>query len=185
MNLEQLENTLIAACNEHAFAGLAVPITLDTSFRIGSISKTLTAIGLMQLHQQGLFQLDDPVNNFLSAYKIEQPRSAPAVTFRHLLTHTSGIGEVRKLSDLLRPTIGLAANPERIPTLRQYYAPALKADVAPQVKWAYANHGFATLGQLVEDLSGQPFAEYMIDHVFGPLRMDHSDYRLSERVRST
>jgi CubicO group peptidase (beta-lactamase class C family) len=208
MKLEQLENTLVAACNEHAFAGLAVaivesgrcvyakgfgmadaargvPITLDTSFRIGSISKTLTAIGLMQLHQRGLFQLDDPVNNFLRAYKIEQPRSAPAVTFRHLLTHTSGLGEFRKLSDLLRPTIGLAAKPEKLPTLREYYAPALKADVAPQVKWAYANHGFATLGQLVEDLSGQPFAEYMIDRVFGPLGMNHTDYRLSERVRNT
>jgi CubicO group peptidase (beta-lactamase class C family) len=56
------------------------------------------------------------------------------------------------------------------PTLREYHPPALKADVAPNVKWTYAKHGFATLGQLVEDLSGQPFAEYMIDQIAKHLR---------------
>ena len=203
-----LDRTLIAACNRNALAGLAagivkngsvvyakgfgmadaargVAITPDTSFRIGSISKTLTAIALMQLHEQGRFQLDDPVNKFLRAYRIEQPRSSPPVTFRHLLTHTSGIGELRRLSDLLRPAIGLGCKPGRLPTLREYYGPALKTDVAPELKWAYANHGFATLGQLVEDISGHPFAEYMRAFVLGPLGMDHSDFVLSDSVRST
>jgi len=208
MDTERIERRLIEACNERAFAGLGVgivkdgrlvyakglgiaeaarrvPVTPETSFRVGSISKTFTAIGLMQLHEQQRFQLDDPVNNYLKAYKIEQPAGAPPVTFRHLLTHTGGIGEVRKLTDLLRPTFGLACKPGTIPTLREYYAPALRADVAPRVKWAYANHGFATLGQLVEDISGRPFAEYMRENVFTPLGMDRTDYLLSERVRDT
>lgn len=205
---ERIDELLIGACNERSLAGLAagivkngrvvyakgfgltdaqrgVPVTADTTFRIGSISKTLTAVGLMQLYEQGRFKLDDPVNSYLKAYKIAQPPTSSPVTFRHLLTHTSGVGELRRMSDLLRPTIGLACKPGRLPTLRAYYSPALKAEVAPDVKWAYANHGFATLGQLVEDISGQPFAQYMRDHVFAPLGMDRTDYLLSERVRAT
>jgi CubicO group peptidase (beta-lactamase class C family) len=205
---QRVDELLIAACNERSLAGLAagivkdgrvvyargfgfadaqhnIHVTRDTSFRIGSISKTLTAIGLMQLFEQGRFKLDDPVNSHLRAYKIAQPAQSPPVTFRHLLTHTSGIGEVRRFSDLVRPTLGLACKPGSIPTLRDYYAPALKAEVAPGTKWAYANHGFATLGQLVEDISGEPFAQYMRDHVFAALGMEHTDYLLSERVGTT
>ena len=208
MDTERIDRRLIEICNERAFAGLAagivkdgrlvyskglgiadaalrIPVTSQTSFRIGSISKTFTAIGLMQLHEQERFHLDDPVNDYLKAYKIEQPAGAAPVTFRHLLTHTGGIGELRRLTDLLRPTFGLAAKPGATPSLRDYYAPALKADVAPGVKWAYANHGFATLGQLVEDISGRPFGEYMRENVFAPLKMDRTDYLLSERVHGT
>ena len=205
---ERLDELLVAAGNERSLAGLAagvvkdgrvvyakafgfadaqrsIHVTPDTSFRIGSISKTLTAIGLMQLFEQGRFKLDDPVNSYLKAYKIAQPAQFPPVSFHHLLTHTSGVGELRRLSDLLRPTLGLACKPGSLPTLRDYYAPALKAEVAPGTKWAYANHGFATLRQLVEDISGQPFAEYMLEHVFAPLGMEHTDYLLSEPVRGT
>src|SRR5215469_7679882 len=132
---EGIDEVLIAACNERSLAGIAagivkdgrvayakgfgiadaergVPIAADTSFRIGSISKTFTAIGLMQLHEQERFKLDEPVNNYLKAYKVAQPSASPPVTFRHLLTHTSGIGELRRLSDLLRPTLGLACKRE-------------------------------------------------------------------------
>src|SRR5215469_14006080 len=132
---ERIDELLISACNDRSLAGVAagivtdgrvvyakgfgiadaergVPITADTSFRIGSISKTFTAIGLMQLHEQERFKLDEPVNNYLKAYKVEQPSASPPVTFRHLLTHTSGIGELRRLSDLLRPTLGLACKRE-------------------------------------------------------------------------
>ena len=208
MDQKPIDEILIAACNERALAGLAagvvkdgqvvyakgfgmadsqsgILISTDTSFRIGSISKTFTAIGLMQLCEEGRFKLDDPVNNHLKAYKVAQPPSSPPVSFRHLLTHTSGVGELRRLSDLLKPTIGLACKPGSLPTLGAYYTPALKAEVAPGLKWAYANHGFATLGQLVEDISGRPFAQYMLDQVFRPLGMDRTDYTLSERVRAT
>src|SRR3989337_3129245 len=124
--LAQADGLIIAAMNEHALAGLAVgiihdgalvyakgfgladakeqrPVTPDTVFRIGSISKTFTAIGLMQLWEQGKFQLDDQVNEYLRAFKVQhRDPQAPPVTFRHLLTHTAGIGEWRHISDLAR-----------------------------------------------------------------------------------
>lgn len=208
--LTQADEIIVAAINEHALPGLAVgivygdeliyakgfgladtkeekPVTPDTVFRIGSISKTFTAIGLMQLWEQGRFQLDDPVNDYLKAYRVQHADpNAPPVTFRHILTHTSGIGELRSFSDLLRfrSGFGLAVREgEPIPTLAEYYGGRLTPEVYPEVKWAYGNHAFATLGQLIEDISGEPFPEYMIEHVFEPLGMPHTDYRQSERVR--
>lgn len=208
--LAQADEFIIEAMNEHTLPGLAVgvvhegklvyakgfglsdakeqtPVTPDTVFRIGSISKTFTAIGLMQLWEQGKFQLDDPVNDYLKAYQVRHTDpQAPPVTFRHLLTHTSGIGEFRTITDLarFRTIFALGAREGApVPTLKEYYRGRLTPDVHPGAKWAYANHGFATLGQLVEDISGEPFEEYMIEQVFEPLGMLHTDYLRSERVR--
>ena len=153
-------------------------ITEHTVFRIGSISKTFTAIAVMQLRDRGLIDLDDPVGEHLRAYRLAPARESfrPA-TIRHLLTHTAGIGEVRGFGDLFRPTIGLATERDRpAPSLAAYYHGKLRIEVEPGTKWAYANHGFATLGQLVEDVSGEPFASYMRDHIFGPLGMDSTDF---------
>ncbi len=203
--LEQVNEIVLATINQEVLAGLAVgiiqgekliyskgfgladiehqkPITPDTVFRIGSISKTFTAIAIMQLWEEGKLQLDDPVNEYLKAYKVQhRDRNAPPVTFRHLLTHTSGIGELRTFTDLLLPVWGLGGKPDKsIPTLKEYYSQGITPEVYPETKWAYANHAFATLGQLVEDISGEPFSEYAIRHIFTPLGMKHTDYLLSD-----
>ncbi len=163
-------------------AGRAVDA--DTVFRIGSISKTFTGIAVLQLAEEGLLALDDPVNEHLRGFRIEHDDAAtPPVTIRHLLTHTAGLGELRRWSDLARPTIGLAGKLDRpLPSLVDFYAPVLRAELAPGPKWAYANHGFAALGQLVEDVSGEPFAERMRSRIFEPLGMEHTDFLRSERV---
>jgi CubicO group peptidase (beta-lactamase class C family) len=190
--------------NEHTLAGLAVgvvrdgalehftglgladadagrPVERDTVFRIGSISKTMTAIAVMQLAEEGTLALDAPVNELGTRALIEAP--AP-VTVRHLLTHRSGLGELRRPSDLVRPVIGLGVKPgQPVPALGDYYAKPLRTRVAPGEKWAYANHGFALLGLLVEDLRGRPFAEVMRERIFAPLGMEHTDFERSERVR--
>jgi CubicO group peptidase (beta-lactamase class C family) len=156
-------------------------------FRIGSISKTFTAIGLMQLWEEGRFGLDDPVNGYLRAFQVRhRDPDAPPVTFRHLLTHTAGIGEVRRLSDFLdvRRVFKLGAREdEPVLPLGDYYGGLLEPELPPGIKWAYANHGFATLGQLIEDISGVRFETYMRERVFEPLGMAHTDFVRSERIR--
>lgn len=160
------------------------PITQHTVFRIGSISKTFTAIAVMQLREQDLLDLDDPVGEHLRSYRLAPARgSFRPVTIRQLLTHTGGIGEFRGVADLFRPTIGLAAARDRAPSLADYYHGKLRVEVEPGTKWAYANHGFATLGQLVEDVSGEPFASYMRKHLFGPLGMDSTDFTRTDLIR--
>jgi CubicO group peptidase (beta-lactamase class C family) len=206
--LERADELIVEAMNERATPGSGVgvvsgsetvyakgfgiadvarerPVTTKTVFRIGSISKTMTAIGLLQLRERGKFDLDDPVNEYLRGYRVERSDpSAPPVTFRHMLTHTSGIGELRKPTDLFRPMIGLGAKPNGpVPTTAEYYVKNLRPAVYPGTKWAYSNHAFNVLGQLVEDISGEPFDQYMRKNVFDPLGMESTDYLRSERVR--
>lgn len=209
--LKGLDELVIEKFNKHAPVGLAVgvvhngelvyakgfgmadidrkiPVTPDTVFRIGSISKTFTNIGLMQLWEQEKFDLDDPVNPYLKTYKVlHDDPNAPPITFRHIMTHTSGVGETRSIQGLLKSAIGkleIAANPdEPVLPLGEFYQGRLRAETHPGMKWAYANHAYATLGQLIEDISGEKFEDYMLKHVLDPLGMTKSDYLLSDRVR--
>ena len=160
------------------------PVTEDTVFRIASITKTFTAVAVMQLWEQGLIDLDAPANDYLRAYSLVPAKSGfrPA-TVRQLLTHTAGVRAVRSASDLLRPTLGWGAPVGRAPSLADYYRGGLGVDVEPGTKWAYSNHGFATLGQIIEDVSGIPFERYLRERLFDPLGMENTDLVRSERVR--
>jgi len=166
-------------------------VTADTVFRIMSISKTFTAVALMQLWEQGKFQLDDPINQHLKGIRVEHPDlNAPPITIRHLLTHTSGIGELRKVDPrwLLKPENLVledlsVRDVQQTQPLPAYYQGKLTAEIYPGIKWCYCNHAFGVLGQLVADLSGQPFEPYVIEHIFQPLGMTQSDWFLSDRVR--
>lgn len=207
--LRWVDELAVEVFNEHTLAGLAVgvvrdgalahfaglgladaragrPVDAETVFRIGSISKTCTGIATLQLAEEGLLALDDPVNEHLRGFRIEHDDPAsPPVTIRHLLTHTAGLGELRRWSDLARPTIGLASKLDRpLPSLAELYAPVLRAELEPGAKWAYANHGFAALGQLLEDVAGVPFAELLRTRIFEPLGMEHTDVLRTERVKS-
>jgi len=169
-----------------ADAGSKEPVTPDTVFRIGSITKTFTAIAVMQLCEQGLVDLDAPVSRYLrSVQLIPAKASFRPVTVRHLLTHTAGIGYWRRLSDLVQPGIGSGDRAGRAgaPPLAEYYRKGLPVEVEPGTRWAYSNHGFAVLGLIVEDLTGEPLDRYLRDNVFGPLGMEHTDLIRSERVR--
>jgi CubicO group peptidase (beta-lactamase class C family) len=162
------------------------PVDKDTVFRVASISKTITAISVMQLWEQGLVDLDAPANDYLRSYALVPAKASfrPA-TLRHLLTHTAGVRAVRRSTDLVRPTLGWGARVGRpAAPLAEYYRGGLRVDVEPGTKWTYSNHGFATLGQIVADVSGLPLERYLREHIFGPLGMERSDLVRSERVRS-
>jgi CubicO group peptidase (beta-lactamase class C family) len=178
----------IAWFHGHGLADVVArtPITEDTVFRIGSITKTFTAIAVMQLWEQGLMDLDAPANHYLRTFQLVPVKQTlrPA-TVRHLLTHTAGIGYWRRLSDLLQPGVGSGVRARRsgAPPLADYYRRGLPVEVEPGTKWAYSNHGFAALGQIVEDVSGQPLDRYLRDRIFDPLNMRHTDLVRSERVQ--
>ena len=159
------------------------PVAPDTVFRIASISKTLTAICLMQLRDAGLFHLDDAVNNSVKGMRIESPPGAPEVTFRDLLTHTAGIGEVPRISDLVRRDAWGGGRPNApLVDPTEVYRGALRTEVAAGSKWAYANHGFVILAKLVADIGGAPFVEHLRERVLQPLGMVDTDGLRTERV---
>src|SRR5579859_7957898 len=93
----------------HGLADIAshTPVTEDTVFRIASLTKTFTAIAVMQLWERGVLDLDAPANDYLRAYKLVSARpNFRTATVRHLLTHTAGIPQVLHPSDWRRPERG-------------------------------------------------------------------------------
>lgn len=171
----------------HGVADIAsgTPITQDTVFRIGSLTKTFTAIAVMQLLEQGLLDLDAPANDYLRAYKLVPAKAThrPA-TVRHLLTYTAGLPQAVHLSRAFKPTVGeMVEFGRRVPTLAEFYRGQLHLVVEPGAMHIYSNHSFATLGQIVEDVSGEPLDRYFRGNIFEPLGMDQTDLLRSERVR--
>jgi len=180
----------------HGLAHIAssTPVTEDTVFRIGSVTKLFTAIAVMQLWEKGRVDLDAPVSDCLRAYRLIPGQAGwrPA-TVRHLLTHTAGIPEVRGVADLLQsdltPSGGRPAHlsvrfGEPLPSLAEYYGEGLRMVVEPGTAFAYTNHGFATLGQIIEDVSGLPLERYFRERIFEPLGMADSDLVRSDRLAS-
>jgi CubicO group peptidase (beta-lactamase class C family) len=182
--------------HRHGFADIAsdTRIDADTVFRIGSVTKPFTAIAVMQLHEQGLVDLDAPANDYLLGFQLIPSRAGlrPA-TLRHLLTHTAGIAEVQRVRDLLHPEAGpFEGRPpilsvragEPMPSLAEYYRRGLRVVAEPGTRFAYCNHGFATLGQIIEDVSGIALERYFRQRIFEPLGMTDTDLVRSERVAS-
>jgi len=168
------------------------PVAEDTVFRIGSITKTVTAVAVMQLWERGLIDLDAPANAYLRAYRVLEG-SFQAPTVRHLLTHTSGIPDLLHVSDLLRgsltpsggrpPALSVPAG-EPLPALAEYYRAGLRVVAPPGRSFAYSNHGFATLGQIIEDVTGLSLARYFRERIFEPLGMVDTELVRTERLAS-
>lgn len=157
--------------------GKAKPIMRDTVFRVASITKTFTAIAILQLVEQGVIELDTAAAKCLRAYRLVPSRASfGPVTIRQLLTHTAGIPEVRHAADVIKPLFGeLVPFGQRVPPLSEFYARGLRVDAEPGSRFVYTDHDFATLGQIVEDVTGESLADYMRQHIFHPLGMTSTD----------
>jgi CubicO group peptidase (beta-lactamase class C family) len=142
------------------------PVIPDqTMFRPGSVSKTFTWTAVMQLVQAGKIDLDRDVNDYLD-FKIP-PKFGKPITMRNLMTHTSGFEDgidksFVKKADQLFP-------------LADYVKNYMPARIEPPGKVvAYSNYGAALSGYIVQRLSGEPYADYIADHILKPLGMTHS-----------
>lgn len=144
------------------------PARIETVYLIGSTFKTMSAFGLLQLMEQGKFKLDDAVAPFLGDLKIQGETPDRPVTFRHLLTHTSGLP-----ADFGPYLIWADASP---PSLAAYLEKALKLKNPPLTKVEYSNIGFTLIAHLIEKLSGQPFRSYILSHIVEPVEMTDTGF---------
>jgi CubicO group peptidase (beta-lactamase class C family) len=155
----------------YGYADLAANRPVDpalTVFDVGSVSKLFTYTAVMQLVEQGRLDLHTDVNDYLTHFQVPDTFAQP-VTTAHLLTHTGGFDEW---------DIGAAVRDatEVLPVC-DYLAQRLPPRVRPPGELlVYSNHGTALAGCLVEEISGQPFADYVADHILNPLGMDHSSF---------
>jgi len=139
------------------------PAACDTVYLIASTFKTMSATALLQLMDQGKFKLDDRVNDYLTDFKIEGENKRYPVTFRHLLTHTSGLP-----TDFGRHAVW----EDQAPTpLADYLRGRLRLARRPGTRVLYSNIAFTLIAYFVEKFSGLPFKDYMRRNVFGPVEM--------------
>ncbi len=138
----------------------AVP---ETVYLIGSTFKTMSMYALLGLMEQGRFRLDDPVNDYLDDFKIQGEDPRNPVTFRHLLTHTSGLPADFGPHAVWGPTVP--------PPLEDYLRKSLRLKQPPMTGTVYSNTAYTLVGYLVEKLSGVRYKRYIQRNIFDPLGM--------------
>ncbi|MGB7727025.1 MAG: serine hydrolase domain-containing protein [Candidatus Acidiferrum sp.] len=140
-----------------------VPVWPTTKFRIGSISKPLTAVALMQLVEAGKLDLDAPVQKYVPSF----PDKGAIITVRMLAGHLGGIrhykdGEmqIQRHYDNILDALKIFENDPLV-------AP-------PGTKFSYSSYGFNLLSAVIESASGEPFLAYMQEHIFAPMGLVHT-----------
>lgn len=141
-------------------------VTPDTPFLTGSISKSFTAMGVMQLVEAELIDLDAPLARYLEAFE-GQP--AGEISIRQLLTHTSGFSTLQGNASHTDATAAADELARRVTALA-----AVEPAYAPGVRWEYSNTNYEILGRLIEVVSGRDFQAYITDKVLEPVGMNDS-----------
>lgn len=143
--------------------------TPQTPFFIGSLTKSITALAVMQLVEAGKIELDAPVQRYLPWFRVADPQASAQITVRHLLNQTSGLptssGEIQM------------ADFDNSPDATERQARALSTLVLGRpvgAAFEYSNSNYNLLGLIVEAASGESYADYIQKHIFAPLDMRHS-----------
>jgi len=142
------------------------PVDVDTVFRIASMTKSFTAMAIIKLRDDGKLSLDDPAERFVPELKqLRYPTTdAPRITVRHLLTHSAGFPEDNPWGD------------QQLSESEAELSRMLRAGIpfsnVPGVAYEYSNYGFAILGRIVSQVSGQPYEAYVTENILKPLGMN-------------
>lgn len=138
-----------------------VPATAESSYRMGSVSKPMTAAAVLKLVDEGKIDLDAPVQTYVPYF----PRKQHAVTIRQLLSHQGGISHYRDHDKEGRIKVPM--------NTREAIAIFSDWDLVnePGTKYSYTSYGYNLLGAVVEEVSKQPFGTYLADNVWKPLGM--------------
>ena len=139
------------------------PASTNTVYLIGSTFKAQSTVALLQQMEQGKFALDDPVSDHLDDLVIRGEDIERPVTFRHLLTHTSGMPVDFGPHAVWGTTAPLS--------LDEYLGDSLRVETPPLEGVVYSNMAYSLVGHLVEKFSGVPYRQYVRDNVWGPLGM--------------
>ena len=151
-----------------------VPVTADTHFRAGSVSKTFVALALVQLYEDGKLDLDASVASLVPEVAIDNPWGADTpVTVRHLLEHTAGFDDMH-----FNEAYVLGATPDLpLEQVLQLNPASRRVRWKPGTRMSYSNPGYGVAGLVVEKVSGQSFDDYVEERIFRPLEMTTSSFR--------
>lgn len=139
-------------------------VTPNTPFILGSVSKSFTALAVMQLVGAGKIELDAPVQRYLPWFRVADPVASARITVRHLLYHTSGLPASACETDQVAMTL------EQF--VRSLATVVLDRPVGS--RYGYCSANYDILGLIVQTVSGQPYGTYIEQHIFAPLQMHDS-----------
>ena len=144
-------------------------VTPETPFLIGSVTKSFTALAIMQLSEAGQVQLDAPVQRYLPWWRVADPDASTRVTVRHLLYQVSGLSKATGNAYATSGDTHDSALEDRVRALSD-------AELTEPVgaTWQYSNANYWTLGMIVQAVSGQSYETYIQQHIFDPLQMGNS-----------
>lgn len=153
----------------YGMAAPNVPNTPGTLYHIASLSKTFTAVAVMQLVEKQWLAVDEPIAAFFPDYP-----NADVITVGHLLSHSSGI------PDYLNPEFAFDYSKEWKPEEILNVTKQAKLLFTPGESFHYSNTGYVMLGLIIEKVSGQSYADYIDEHIFKPSGMENSMFSLPE-----
>jgi len=138
-----------------------------TNFRLASVTKPFTAAAVILLAQDGKLGYEDSLTDIF----LDFPEYGRAITIRHLLNHTSGLPDYEDLMPSADPTLPIEQVQIKDAGVLDLLKRQNSGKFAPDTRWAYSNSGYVLLGLVVEKASGRPFAEFLRDRIFAPLKM--------------
>lgn len=152
------------------------PITQDTEFAIGSLTKSLTATAILQLRDKGLLKLTDPVQKYLPWFKVANHADSSKITIYDLLTQSSGLIRVdaNKVGEALQNS-GQYSLTDAVRALAN-----ISLNYQPGTSWSYCNTNYDVLGLIVQTISGEPYTRYMDTKVLQPLEMDNTTFDVTQ-----
>ena len=167
-NNELLYNNVYGTANLAEFK----PVSDDTLFRVGSISKTFIWTALMQLQQDGKLDINEPINKYLpEALQLSDDNFENPILIRHLMTHSLGLED----SAFGHLFVKDEANLTSISQYLENHRPEQVREAG--LTTSYSNYGAALAGFIVEQVSGETFNDYVEGHIFTPLSMNNSSFR--------
>lgn len=164
---------------DEIFYSVGKPVGRNTVFQVASLSKWVSAFGVMKLVEEGKLDLDAPVRKYLTRWELPQGEySNNGVTVRRLLSHTSGLTDELGYSGFEpgRQVQSIEASLTRASDADEGVKGAVRVGQEPGKTFLYSGGGYTLLQLLVEEVSGQPFSTFMKEAVFEPLGMVHSSY---------
>jgi CubicO group peptidase (beta-lactamase class C family) len=150
------------------------PVDSASVFRIASMTKSFTALSILKLREEGKLSLDDPAERYVPelAGLVYPTTDSPRLTIRHLLSHAEGFPEDNPWGDQQ-----LNRTDEEMAAMMRSGIPFSNP---PGIAYEYSNYGFAILGRIVAQVSGQPYAAYLKQHILQPLGMTSTTMEAAE-----
>jgi CubicO group peptidase (beta-lactamase class C family) len=153
-------------------------VTPRTPFKIGSMSKSFTALAIMQLHEDGKVDLDAPVQRYIPWFCVADPKASKHITVHNLLNQTSGIPTAAGLTYMYKDDGSKDALENEVRAARD-----VELTHSPGKVHQYSNLNYTTLGLIVQKVSGQPYEQYVKTHILAPLDMNNTFMFVPESKR--